>query len=72
MSPAEFQEARTRMGLDLRGVAALLGVSRRQVIRYERGPGEIPEPVARLLWLMESERITPERFCQIFQITLAA
>lgn len=72
MTRLEFKEARARLGLSLTSAAILLGVSERQAWRYESGPGEIPEPVARLLWLMEAERITPQRFAALFNLDIPA
>lgn len=70
MTSAEFKEARLRLRLTQRATANLLGISPRQVIRYEKVTCEVPEPIARLLWLLVAEQIPPWRVARIFQVDL--
>lgn len=54
MTPAEFKEARARLGLTQAALAEALGVTARCVRRYEAGHRKVSAPAAKLLGLIEN------------------
>ena len=60
MTRAQYLKAIGRLGLSHLGAGRMLGVSPRQAQRFASGESPIPGPVARLLWLMEYERLTED------------
>lgn len=62
MTANEYKSALKRLGL---GVSTLetqgiLGLGPRQLLRYVHEASEIPEPVAKLLFMLERHGIPPE------------
>ena len=53
MTPETFKAHRLAMGLTQSAMAKLLGLSMRQVIRYEMGHSVIPNPVGILLEFLD-------------------
>jgi len=51
MTPDKFRDARKRLGLTQPQVAALLGVARNTITRWETGTHPVDETAARLLRL---------------------
>ena len=49
MSPKNFKDGRLELGLTQRSLGAFLGVSERQIKRYEQGVSGIPGPLAILI-----------------------
>ena len=56
MTPAEFKEARARLGLTEPKLAALCQVSARAVQHYEGGTRPVPGPIKTLLTIFENWR----------------
>jgi transcriptional regulator with XRE-family HTH domain len=56
MKGSELRKRREQMGLTQAGLAMDLGVSSNTVARYERDELGIPEPVARLLVLLQKQK----------------
>ena len=54
MTPAEFKEARARLGLTQSALAESLGVTLRCVQHYEAGHRKVSAPAAKLLGLLAS------------------
>jgi DNA-binding XRE family transcriptional regulator len=54
MSAAEFKAWRERLGLSQRGAAARLGLSKRTIIRYEKGTHRVNRHVALSCAIAES------------------
>lgn len=57
MKPAEFLATREGFGLTQVGMSLLLGMSVRQIIRYEAGKAPVPQPIAMLLRLMVRHKV---------------
>lgn len=53
MTPAEIRSTRQRLGMTQGAAARLVGVDGRTWRRWEAGDQNMPEPVARLLCLVE-------------------
>ena len=49
MEPEEFRRALDRLGINISAAGEVLGVSKRQALRYGTGDTEVPEAVAKLL-----------------------
>lgn len=67
MPPAEFKRLRDRLGLTTYALAPVLGVSRQQAYRYASGKQRVPEPVARLLYMIcgsstQFDSVTPDEW----------
>lgn len=58
MTPAEFRSKLSRLGLSQLGVGRLLGAGERTPRRWASGDSDIPTPVAILLRLLASKKIT--------------
>lgn len=56
----DIRATRDRLGLTTQGLADLVGVNRRTASRWAEGSREVPEPVWRLLELIELTRL-----CQV-------
>jgi predicted transcriptional regulator len=52
MTPDHLKDARQALGMSQNDLAVFLGLSRSQIIRYETGFSEIPNPVAILVDIM--------------------
>lgn len=56
MKPAELRNIRSRLGWSQRKMARRVGVSARQLQRYEHGQAAIPEKVANSArWVQDTE-----------------
>lgn len=53
MTPLELRAVRERLGLTQGAAARLVGVDGRTWRRWENDERDIPEPVVRLVWLLE-------------------
>ena len=53
MTPETFKAHRLAMGLSQSGMAKLLGLSMRQIVRYEANHSIIPNPVAILIEFLD-------------------
>jgi hypothetical protein len=56
MTPAKLRAWITRSGLNTYTAPAVLGVSRRTLMRYLSGEIETPKPVAKLIELQQEQR----------------
>lgn len=59
MTPADFRSCLQRLGLSQTGASRVLGVSDRAVRQWIAGDRSVPEPVAKLLRLMDAGAVTP-------------
>jgi transcriptional regulator with XRE-family HTH domain len=57
MTPEQFKGGRVALGLTQAALGAFLGVSMRQVRRYETGESVIPGPLAILIDILIDKRI---------------
>jgi DNA-binding transcriptional regulator YiaG len=67
VTPAEFRDARQRLGLTGVALAALLRVDDRTIRRWELGERAVPGPVVVLVSILESSpecRAAVEKFAQ--------
>ena len=55
MTPTEFLTCRSALNLTQSALASTLGVGRRAVQYWEAGEREVPEPVARILRLAQTD-----------------
>lgn len=60
MTPKQYAEAITRLGLSQRAAAGFLGVDERTSRKWIAGDNRIPESVAMLLRLMIKLKLKPE------------
>lgn len=60
MTPKQYAEALTRLGLSQRAAGKFLGVDERTSRKWIAGDARIPESVALLLRLMIRLKITPD------------
>ena len=58
MTSAAFRAARKALGLSAKKMAEALGVCQRSIWYWESGDRKVPEPVARLLKLLEATATT--------------
>lgn len=58
MTPREYKTTKERLGLSHPRMGRLLGISWRQSQRYASGASAIPEPVDRLLKLIDAGLVT--------------
>lgn len=58
MTPAQFRSILSRLGLSQLGVGRLLGTGERTPRRWASGESDIPAPVAILLRLLASKKIS--------------
>jgi len=49
MSKGEFRRALEHLGINISAAGDVIGVSKRQALRYGTGDSEVPEAVAKLL-----------------------
>lgn len=60
MTPAEFKDARTKLGLSAEKMARVLGLAEGRVIRrHEAGDRGISGPLARLVQILADDRCPP-------------
>jgi transcriptional regulator with XRE-family HTH domain len=57
MTPEHFRNWRRGRGLTQKSLGAFLGISTRQIKRYEKGVSEIPGPLAILIDILIDKRI---------------
>ena len=57
MTPEYFKDWRRGRGLTQKSLGAFLGISTRQIKRYEKGVSEIPGPLAILIDILIDKRI---------------
>jgi len=57
MTPEQFREFRQSIGVSQKTMATVLGVTRRQVIRYESGEQSISGTAAVLLHILVTRKI---------------
>lgn len=60
MTPEELKKVRTHLGYTQYRLATLIGLSRRQYIRYENGESEIPVPVSIIVDIIISGQVSLE------------
>jgi hypothetical protein len=60
MTPAQYKKHLADAELTIVGAAPYLGISRRQSQRLAAGDAPIPDPVAKLLKLIATEKIKKE------------
>jgi len=60
MTPATLSATLQRLGLSQAECARLLGVTPGAVTRWVRGDRQVPGPVVRLVWLLESREFGPD------------
>ena len=60
MTAKQYLKAIERLGISQLGAGRMLGISNRHAQRFASGDSPIPEPVARLLWLMEYLNLTED------------
>ncbi len=58
MTPRELWDIRHTLEMSQQALAERLGLSRRQIIRYETGESEIPPPVAIVVEIMVSGKVS--------------
>jgi DNA-binding transcriptional regulator YiaG len=69
MTPEQFQKAISVLGLDLLGAAALLGVHKRTIRRWEYGEREVPPPAANFLRYLMKKSISGEKAMDVLGIS---
>ncbi len=57
MTPETFQSARAALKTSQKQLAEFLGLTDRQIIRYENGQTKIPLAVARLMKILTTRKI---------------
>lgn len=65
MTHTELRPYRERLGLTQGAAARLIGVDGRTWRYWEAGARGIPEPVARLLWLLENQPAAREALAHL-------
>jgi len=59
MTPAELRNERLFLGYTQNRLAAVLGISRRQYLRYEHGQTPVSTPIAIIIGIMASGKVPP-------------
>ena len=59
VTPSQLKAGRAVLGHTQDSLAALLGLSRRQYLRYEQGETPIPTPIAIIIDIMLSGKVPP-------------
>jgi len=60
MTKSQFNAALEALGLDQSSAATVLGIGRRSIIRYANGDAEVPDVVAKLIFLLKKRGIPKE------------